>query len=466
MRRWLIWSISLLVGVVALALAVPLGLQTAASERTRFIQELEIETLSTASVLASQPSQRWQSTVEAVALRTGARVVIVDTTGTLVADSDGTPLNRPFDRPEIDQALDGALVVAVRPSATVNADLRLVAAPIVQDTSVVAAVRMSLLEDAVVAEVRRTQLWLAVFVLAVISAGIGVAWLLARWIGAPLDRLAGVATALPDDLSLRADAFDGPREVRFVATALNSTADRLEGLVARTRRVAADASHHLRTPLTGIRLRLEAIEEITADERVREQATAATLETDRLTRRIGQILDLARSDSATRPVASCDAPTIVAARVEAASVIADERDIALQVQCDDTLTVPLEPGSLARIVDELLGNAFAYARSTVAVSVTADLDSKSNSGSNSGSDSGSDSGSVLITVDDDGPGVADTEYEAIFERFTRGHAAIDGGSGLGLALVREAARSSGGDALAMRSPLGGLRLVVRLPHVS
>lgn len=445
MTRRLVLAMAAVVGLVAVALAVPLALTTSNAEHNRFIADLEIETLGAASILASQTPDLWGATVETTAQRTGARVVVVDASGALVADSDNSSLNRPFSRPEIESALNGQLVVDVRSSTTIGSDLRIVAAPVVQDRSVVAAVRLSLLEDEVNAEVRRTQMWLALFVLAVIISVVAIAWLIARSIGTPLEALSRVARELPDNLDLRADEHSGPAEVRDVAGALNVTAARLEGMLQRTRRVAADASHHLRTPLTGVRLRLEAIEDLTDQAAVRAEAEAATAEVDRLTRRIEQVLDLARTDAGSAVGHHVDASLVVAERCDAAAVIADERGITLHAQVAPAVIVTLSSGAVARVIDELLANAFNYARSEVRVVLTTEAKSG------------------LLVVEDDGPGAPPDELERIFTRFTRGSQAVPGGSGLGLALVRESVRSVGGDASAVTAEGGGMRVEVRLP---
>ncbi|CAB4833708.1 unannotated protein [freshwater metagenome] len=285
-------------------------------------------------------------------------------------------------------------------------------------------------------------MWLLAFVGAVIIAAALVAWLLARSITAPLLGLAAIARALPDDLTLRASETDGPEEVRAVGHALNETAEKLNGIVHRTQRVAADASHHLRTPLTGVRLRLEAIEDISTESAVQDQAQAATAEVDRLTRRIDQVLALARSDAGNIDEHVVDISEIVRSRVEAATYLADERGIALNIEVNDGVQILAGPGIVARVIDELLGNAMSYAKSRITVSV------------------GVENGLAKLEVADDGPGVSAKEYESIFERFVRGTHSVAGGSGLGLALVREAARAHGGDAIAEAEANGGLRVIV------
>jgi signal transduction histidine kinase len=431
--------------LVAVALAVPMVLLVASDQRSAFVSQLEVETLAAASVLASQPQSAWPDTVEDISAQAAARVVVVDDSLVLVADSDNTGLDRSFDRPEVQSALEGSLTSSVRFSDTLGADLRYVAAPVVKDERVVAAVRLSLPETAVTDAVRRTELWLGVFVIAVVLAAALVAWLLARSIAAPLEDVADIARVLPEDLDLRAEEGRGPKEVRDVATALNSTAGRLGDMISRAQRVAADASHHLRTPLTSIRLRLEAIEDTADDPRIRGEAAAATAEVDRLTRRIDQVLALAKSDASTLGAVNSDASLLVADRIAAADPLAVERNVVIESNIEPDLVVRTLPGLVGRSVDELLGNALAYARSRVIVSLAPSADL------------------VILRVEDDGPGVSESDRGRIFERFARGSAANPGGSGLGLALVSEGAVASGGSVRAERSAMGGLAVIVGWP---
>lgn len=442
---------SLLVAVVAIALAVPLVIVVGTDQRTAFVSNLEVDTLSAASLLSSEPSSQWDATADLIAAQSGARVVVVDVDRNLIADSDDSGLDRSFDRPEINAALDGELSSDVRSSVTLGEDLRFVAAPVVQDLGIVAAVRLSLPESIVDDEVRETAQWLIVFVFCVVIAAGLVAWLLARSISSPLNRLANVAQELPEDLRLRADENSGPGEVRSVAKALNGTALRLSGILRRTQRVAADASHHLRTPLTGVRLRLEAIEDISTDVVVRDEARAATAEVDRLARRIEQVLALARTDAGQEPTDIQDISLVLADRVDAASGMFDERGIGLTSDLEPGLVVRAASGVVARVIDELLGNALDYARTRVVVSAR-----------RSG-------GSVVLSVADDGPGIPVAEREAVFERFTRGSESVLGGSGLGLALVSESIGGLGGTTIAVSAgsidaAFGtGLCIVITMP---
>jgi len=443
--RRLVLAMTVLVAVVAAALAIPLAIVVANDQRAAFISNLEVDTLAAASIMSSEPVFDWQKTARETAQRTGARVVVVDDQRNLIADSDNSSLDRLFDRPEINQALDGSLASDVRFSATIGGDLRYVAAPIVQNYAAKAAVRLSLPEASVNQQVQQTARWLIIFVVSVVLTAALVAWLLARSIASPLRRLARVAAALPEDLDLRADETHGPAEVRGVARALNSTGARLSGILQRTQRVAADASHHLRTPLTGVRLRLEAIEDISDDARVQGEARAATSEVDRLTRRIDQVLALSRADAGVAPFESQDASHVVRDRVAAAVPMFEERDVQLSAAIGEGVFVAAPTGVVARVVDELLGNALQYAKGRVHVTLTHSAHE------------------AVLSVADDGPGVPRAERDAVFQRFTRGSTSVPGGSGLGLALVRESINGLGGSARADESRWGGLDVSVRMP---
>ena len=445
MIRRLLTVMVMLTAIVALALAIPLALIVAQDQRAAFIAQLEVHTLSTASVLATQSVENWDVTIDRIAGTTGGRVVVVDDELTLVADSDDSGLDRSFDRPEIQQALSGFLASDVRTSTTLGSELRYVAAPVIQGGKVAAAVRLSLPEDQVTQRVRQTQLWLGVFVASVMVIAGLVAWILARGIAAPLDALAQTATGLSDDLSLRADVDRGPQEVRAVARALNHTADRLDQLLRRARAVAAEASHHLRTPLTGIRLRIEAIEDTAKDPLVVKEATAALTEVDRLTRRVEQVLALARGDAHSHAREPVDLAAMVRDRVDGIAPIASARGITVMVAAPQQVWCLASQGSVARCIDELLGNALAYARTRIDLTV------------------GLADSTAVLTVRDDGPGVPPEELPGILDRFTRASTAVPGGSGLGLAMVRESVEDSGG-AVQVASPAGsGLVVTLQWP---
>ena len=131
------------------------------------------------------------------------------------------------------------------------------------------------------------------------------------------------------------------------------------------------------------------------------------------------------------------------------NIVASRNLRALRLELTDLLdphvSVAAPTGVLARVIDELLGNALQYAKARVHVELR-----------RSGR-------SAELSVADDGTGVPAEERELVFDRFSRGKGSAPGGSGLGLALVRESVTGLGGSASASESRWGGLDVVVRIP---
>jgi two-component system osmolarity sensor histidine kinase EnvZ len=108
----------------------------------------------------------------------------------------------------------------------------------------------------------------------------------------------------------------------------------------------------------------------------------------------------------------------------------------------DTLTLPLRADAVKRAITNLVDNARRHARSVT-------LGAETNGAR-----------SVLVTVDDDGPGIPPERRESVFRPFESGAA---GGTGLGLTIARDIVRAHGGDIVLEQSPMGGLRARIRLP---
>ncbi len=217
----------------------------------------------------------------------------------------------------------------------------------------------------------------------------------------------------------------GTREVQDVAEALDATAAKLETMLDTSRAVAAEASHHIRTPMAAMRLRLENLSE-TTDPQSARQAQAAIEEVDRLSRRVDQVMALATAEAAV-DLDDVDVGRAAYQRTLDWQVLANDRGIELNCEYE-TGVIRAPIGTVDRVLDELVGNALNYATSMVAITVEVQDDS------------------VVLLVADDGPGIPEHERERVFDRFARGENATPGGSGLGLALVRQSARAGGGDA--------------------
>lgn len=350
----------------------------------------------------------------------------------------------------IGTALNGGIAAERLPGI----DAVVAAAPVVTGARVSGAAVTILPSDEADARVRTLLLLLAALSTGLLTVAVLAGRSLARTIVRPiatLDRVAGRLAA--GDLDARAPTESGPPELRRLAATLNRSADRLQDALAQQRRFVADASHQLRTPLTGLRLRLEAEEMASGDHDGR--LTAAIAEVDRLAGLVGDLLLLARTEAqpggTDAPAAvAVDLAAVVEDRVATWALLGQERDVAVRgdvpVGTDAPPPVTARPGALEQVLDNLLANAMRVAPSGSEVVVAV----------RDGEDT------VHLTVTDRGPGLSEEQRARAFHRFWRAPDAAAGGSGLGLPIVRELVRASGGEVALHPREGGGLVAEVRL----
>ncbi|GLW08561.1 two-component sensor histidine kinase [Microtetraspora sp. NBRC 13810] len=298
----------------------------------------------------------------------------------------------------------------------------------VQDAGGTAVVRTFLSDADLMRGVRETWLGMLALGLALIGIGTAVADRLARAVIRPMAATARVSHRLAaGDLSARA-VPGGPQEARAMALALNRLAGRIGELLAEERENAADLSHRLRTPLTGLRLDAESL-------RDPEEAAMIAARVDDLERAVSAVINEARRRSGGRR--HCDAAAVVAERVAFWSALAEDQE--------RTTTLDLHPGplpvavaaeELAACVDALLGNVFAHTPEGVALTVRL-------------------SPGVLLEILDEGPGFPAGRLE-------RGSSGA-GSTGLGLDIARRTAESAGGTLTLGRGPDGGARVTLTFP---
>jgi signal transduction histidine kinase len=219
----------------------------------------------------------------------------------------------------------------------------------------------------------------------------------------------------------------------------------VEEAFARERRLVADASHELRSPLAGVRALLETEPDDPLERRQNRAEALAAL--SRLETASEDLLTLARSDrgameGTARPV---DLDEIVLRQVE---LLEPTEAVEIGTETVSGGQVLGREADLERLVENLLTNALRHARSRIDVSVT-EAD-----------------GSVELVVGDDGPGVPVPDRERVFERFTRlddARSAEHGGAGLGLSIVQAVAVAHGGSVAVEDAAAGGAAFHVRLP---
>ncbi|WP_162937355.1 ATP-binding protein [Indioceanicola profundi] len=280
--------------------------------------------------------------------------------------------------------------------------------------------------------------------LASLAGSAAVAILLSAWVlgftTRPLRRFAAAANRLGVDMNAPSLEENGPREVRLAASAFNKMQRRLKAFVEDRTRMLAAVSHDLRTPLTRMRLRAEFID----DDSVREKMLDDLAEMESM---IGSTLAFARDEANQEAIQPLDLNDLLAKLAEDCREAGQPVGL---VPSGRRLPIFGRRTALKRAFGNLIENAVKYGGS-------AELSLSSRDET------------VVVVIDDHGPGIPDVEMENVFRPFYRveGSRSRDtGGTGLGLSVANDVVRAHGGEIRLENRPEGGLRVTVLIPQVS
>ncbi|NRQ35391.1 two-component sensor histidine kinase [Nonomuraea sp. NN258] len=283
-------------------------------------------------------------------------------------------------------------------------------------------VRISRDREEVERDVRARLLLIVALAGAALAVAVGLAVVQSRRLTLPLQDLAKIAERLGSGDARPSKHRYGIPELDRVAQVLDRSATRISDLLTREREFATDASHQLRTPLTGLTMRLEEIV-AAADhpEVVREEGEAAIVQAERLTAVIDELLAAARRQrhSQTEPVAIDE---VLAQQITEWEPVFRDAGRSLRLEGSRALKALATTGGFGQVIASLLENSLRHGGGTVTVTT-------------------STGGNYVVTeVADEGPGIADEIAPKIFDRNVSG----GGGTGLGLTLARALAAADGG----------------------
>jgi two-component system sensor histidine kinase TctE len=264
----------------------------------------------------------------------------------------------------------------------------------------------------------------------------------------PLAQLsAAVTERQPDDLRPLPEVTV-QRELRPLVSALNQFTGRLRKQFERQAQFIADAAHELRTPLAALKARIELGLRESDPVLWRSTLEASAQDTNRLTQLANQLLSVARIEHGAQAIAEGGALRLDLSQVSrelalAMAALAYKRGVTLALEADQPVWTIGEPTLLNELLSNLLDNALAHTPSggNIVVRVKAE---------------------GVIEVEDDGPGIPESERENVFRRFYR-HQPSGTGAGLGLAIVGEICRIHRAVITLGEGQLGGLKVQVAFP---
>lgn len=290
---------------------------------------------------------------------------------------------------------------------------------------------------AVTQEVGRTLLIIGAVALLAIVAAVLLAVRQANRLASPLTDLAETAERLGSGDPRPRHKRYGVPELDRVADVLDGSAERIARMLTAERRLAADASHQLRTPLTALSMRLEEIT-VTEDlDTVKEEATIALAQVERLTDVVQRLLTNSR-DPRTGSAVSFDLDEVVKQQLEEWRPAYRSAGRAIVSSGKRHLRAVGTPGAVAQVLAALIENSLMHGGGTVALRTRVT------------------GNQTVIEVTDDGPGVPADLGARIFERTISGR----NSTGIGLAVARDLAEADGGrlEMLQTKPPVFGLFL--------
>ncbi len=274
----------------------------------------------------------------------------------------------------------------------------------------------------------------------------------ARYHWRDLDKLQAAARSFGSGkLSTRVNL---PRKsnIHELSQQFNDMAQRIEASIHQQRDMMHGISHELKTPLARLEFGLALLSSSDETGRLRERQEALRRDVRELDELVTELLTIGRLEQGEAHLVLMQVMVSELIDSVAASVADDVADLDLTLVVS-TLGAPArhicDPKLVARALLNLIRNSSRYAATTITVKAAL-----------------GDAGALVLTVEDDGPGIPSVDRERVFEPFQRLDSSRDrqtGGYGLGLTIVRRVALVHGGDVRLEETPLGGARFVVTLP---
>ncbi len=274
-------------------------------------------------------------------------------------------------------------------------------------------------------------------------------WFVVRWATRSLVRVSDQIGQRDPERMAPLDFENLPEEVHGLVRAVNGLLERLEAALARERRFIADAAHELRTPISALKVHASNLNQARGEDERRESQRHLDASVGRVEKLVAQLLALSRAEQGLHAgqATLLDLDTLVSIEVEDIRPLARAKGQSLSISLAD-VQMRGDEFALSLLVRSLLENAVRYTPDGGCIAVSTQQMAST----------------VMICVQDSGPGIAEQARERVFLRFHRELGSGTEGSGLGLAIASEVVNAHGGRIeLGVSQTLGGLEARVLLP---
>lgn len=396
--------------------------------------------------------------VERMASVSATRVMLLDTSGRLLASSDPTGSGNEghrLDLPELPAVLKGEVSVRTVYSRNMQADVAAVLAPVFgPNRQLIGAVRLTHQQISIYEWFARLRNIIAAVLAASAILGMGVGLLLAWNVGRPLKLLTEAVSSMANGREVAPVPEQGPEEVRLLAEAFNALRDQLQGLEQTRARLLANLVHELSRPLGALLSAVQALQGGANEEpELRQELLAGMKEeilrlqrlANDLTHLRGLALGPLELHRRAVPLSEWLSQTLAPWR-EAAQA----RELHWETVIPrDLPAAEIDADRVAQALGNLVSNAIRYTPTGGKVAVAARAQGLE----------------AVIAVSDTGPGIPPEEQEMVLTPFCRGHRArrFPQGMGLGLTIARDIMTAHGGRLEIESSPGAGSRFTLRLP---
>lgn len=417
-----------------------------------------------ANIISDTVSQNWEQDegvydqiINQSLAGTNIRGVITNTAYTVMYDSnkESDLIGKVFMRDIIRNTLGGHQAQQISENES-GIKMMTVAVPVTKNSDVVGSVYLTVTVDHIDKTITSIQWSLIVFSI-LISILVGMLSLgMSYIVTSPLVEFIDVAREISKGDFSKRIKVRGKTELAELAKALNSMCDQLALLEEKRRKFVSDASHELKTPMATIKLICDSIVSTPNPdvEMVREFLNDLSEEIDRLTRIIERLLVLTKLDNTNADLKyeTVDFIALIKRIMVKLTPMADSRGTVFSVNLGQEILPPmmLDYDKIWEALYNIIDNAIKYSpdRSLIKIQVY------------------KEGGFVITQIEDNGPGIPDTEKERIFERFYRlddSRARDTGGTGLGLSIAKEAVTMHGGNIEVTSGKDGGSKFIITLP---